>query len=177
LSEKVTIDKVKSKQGLLSKIQNFFTFGYGTKEDLRELDKKLRDLYYNDLNQLRHDLEDIYLTSLETGQKASNRDLKKNIQVLDRIVEKVRHADYGYAGLMDRKGHIRNEELARVFDFDKTLSDEINSMKEAGRTIQGEVEGENWSLVTSESKKIKALLLQFEKKWYERENQFRPLDV
>ncbi len=41
-----TIDQVKDKQGIISKIQNFFTLGYGTKEDLRELDKKLRDNYY-----------------------------------------------------------------------------------------------------------------------------------
>ena len=33
-----TVDKVKSEQGIFDKIQNFFTGGYGTKEDLRELD-------------------------------------------------------------------------------------------------------------------------------------------
>jgi len=30
-----TIDKVKSKQGIISKIQDIFTLGYSTKEDLR----------------------------------------------------------------------------------------------------------------------------------------------
>ena len=36
MEERETIEKVKGKQGVLSKIQNFFTLGYGTKEDLRE---------------------------------------------------------------------------------------------------------------------------------------------
>jgi len=53
MDEKETIDKVKNKQGILDRIQNFFTMGYGTKEDLRELDKKLRDLMYEDFRSLR----------------------------------------------------------------------------------------------------------------------------
>ena len=48
MAERETIEKVKEKQGILSKIQNFFTLGYGTKEDLRELNRKLRDNYYAD---------------------------------------------------------------------------------------------------------------------------------
>ncbi|MCZ2809688.1 MAG: hypothetical protein O2V44_10075, partial [Candidatus Bathyarchaeota archaeon] len=106
MSERETIEKVKGKQGILSKIQNFFTLGYGTKEDLRELDRKLRDNYYVDLRDMRHVWEDLYLEAMDAGV-AQSRDYKKVIQVLDRVTEKVRHADYGYAGLMDRKGHIR----------------------------------------------------------------------
>jgi len=90
-----TIDKVKSDQGILSKIQNFFTLGYGTKEDLRELDAKQRDLYYMDLKDMRHVWEDLYLEAMDAGQ-AQSRDYKKVIQVMDRVTEKVRHADYGY---------------------------------------------------------------------------------
>ena len=47
MEERETVEKVKGRQGVLSKIQNFFTLGYGTKEDLRELDRKLRDFYYS----------------------------------------------------------------------------------------------------------------------------------
>jgi uncharacterized protein YjbJ (UPF0337 family) len=34
-SSQSTIDQVKGKQGIISKIQDFFTLGYSTKEDLR----------------------------------------------------------------------------------------------------------------------------------------------
>jgi hypothetical protein len=176
LSERETIDKVKGKQGILSKIQNFFTLGYGTKEDLRELDRKLRDLYYVDLRDMRHVWEDLYLEALDAGA-AESRDYKKVIQVLDRVTEKVRHADYGYAGLMDRKGHIRENELARVFNSDRDLEKEVDGLKAAVNKAKAEVEAENWTAVSGEVKNVKSLLLAFEDKWNEREKQFRPLEM
>lgn len=177
MAEKETIGKVKGKQGTLSQIQNFFTLGYGTKEDLRELGKKLRDLYYEDLRDMRHVWEDAYLAALEAGVKSSTSDFKKVIQVLDRVMEKVRHADYGYAGLMDRKGHIREEELAKVFNYDRTLSSDIESMKDAVNKTYSEAESENWITTHTEVKKVKGLLLAFENKWHKREKQFRPLEI
>ncbi len=177
MAERETIEKVKDKQGVLSEIQNFFTLGYGTKEDLRELDKKLRDLYYADLRDLRHVWEDVYLGALDVGVAASKRDFKKIIQVLDRLMEMVRHADYGYAGLMDRKGHIREKELARVFNNDRTLSDDVEGINTAIRKVQSDAEAERWSNVSADAKKIKSLLLTFEDKWRGREKQFRPLEI
>ncbi|MFB0569700.1 MAG: hypothetical protein ACETV0_08830, partial [Nitrososphaeria archaeon] len=53
------------------------------------------------------------------------------IQVIDRVAEKVNRADYGYAGLMDRKGHVRETELARVFNYDKTLDGDIQGITKA----------------------------------------------
>ncbi len=176
MAERETIAKVKSKQGALSQIQNFFTLGYGTKEDLRELDKKLRELYYEDFRDMRHVWEDAYLAAMDAGQ-AGNRDFKKIIQVLDRVMEEVRHADYGYAGLFDRKGHIREEELARVFNYDRALSSDVESMKEAVKKTRSEAEAENWSNITAEVSKIKDLLLGFENKWRERERHFRPSEI
>jgi hypothetical protein len=176
MAERETIEKVKEKQGILSKIQNFFTLGYGTKEDLRELDKKLRDIYYADLRDMRHVWEDLYLDVLDAGY-ASNRDYKKVIQVLDRVAEKVRHADYGYAGLMDRKGHIREEELAAVFNYDRDVSTDINALEVAVKKIQMEAEAENWDGIPDKVKNVKRLLLAFENKWDDRENQFRPLKM
>ena len=131
MSEHETIEKVKSKQGILDKIQNFVTMGYGTKEDLRELDKKLRVFMYDDLRRLRHRWEDIYLEALNESVDLSGRKFKKIIQVLDRVMEKVRHADYGYAGLMDRKGHIRENELARVLNHDKALNVDVAELTQA----------------------------------------------
>jgi len=176
LSERETIEKVKGKQGILSKIQNFFTLGYGTKEDLRELDRKLRDLYYVDLRDMRHVWEDLYLEAMDAGA-AQSRDYKKVIQVLDRVTEKVRHADYGYAGLMDRKGHIREDELARIFNYDKAVGKEIDCLKVAVEKTRSETEAENWEAVPAEVKNVKSLLIAFENKWNEREKQFRPLEI
>jgi len=176
LSERETIDKVKEKQGIFSKIQNFFTLGYGTKEDLRELDRKLRDLYYIDLRDMRHVWEDLYLAAMDAGA-AQSRDYKQVIQVLDRVTEKVRHADYGYAGLWDRKGHIRENELASVFNFDRDLGQKLEGLQAAVGKAKSLVEAENWENVSAEVKNVKSLLLAFEDKWTEREKQFRPINM
>jgi len=175
-TSKSTIDKVKSKQGILSKIQDFFTLGYSTKEDLRELDKKLRDNYYSDFKSMRHKWEEIYLEALNA--KESNKDdYKKVIQVMDRVAEKINRADYGYAGLMDRKGHMREDELARVFDYDKTLGDQVDGLEVAIEEIYGLAEAENWSETRTKVRGVKISLLNIEKKWDEREREFRPLEV
>ena len=176
MSERETIEKVKGKQGIFDKIQNFFTRGYGTKEDLRELDRKLRDNYYITLRDMRHTWEDLYLEAIDAGV-SKTRDYKKVIQVLDKVTEKIRHADYGYAGLWDRKGHIREEELARTFNYDKEVGANIDSLKAAVEKVQTETEEENWETVADEVKKVKKTLLALEDKWNEREKQFRPLEI
>ena len=170
------IDKVKQKQGIISKIQDIFTLGYSTKEDLRELDKKLRDNYYADLKNLRHRWEEIYLEALNAKQ-LNKDDYKKIIQVMDRVAEKINRADYGYAGLMDRKGHIRENELAKVFDYDKALGDSIQSLELAVQELYKYAEDENWNDTPTKVRAIKSLLSDIEQKWDGRETEFRPLEV
>jgi hypothetical protein len=176
LSERETIEKVKAKQGIFSKIQNFFTLGYGTKEDLRELDRKLRTIYYIDLRDMRHVWEDLYLAAIDASE-ANSRDYKKVIQILDILSEKIRHADYGYSGLFDRKGHIRENELAHIFSFDRNFSNDLDNLNNAVEKTKDEIEAENWEVVSAEVKNVKNLLLAFEDKWIEREKQFRPLKM
>lgn len=171
-----TIDRVKQKQGIISKIEDIFTLGYSTKEDLRELDKKLRDNFYGDFKSLRHRWEEIYLTALNARQPNGD-DYKKVIQVMDRVTDKVNRADYGYAGLMDRKGHIRENELARVFDYDKALGTFIQGIDQEITEINALAEAEKWSETPPRIRNMKNLLLEFESKWNTREREFRPMEV
>jgi len=172
-----TIEAVENKQGIIAKIQNVFGLGYATKEDLRELDKKLRDFYYADFKNLRHRWEEIYLSALNAGQKQTGDEFKKVIQVIDRVAEKINRADYGYAGLMDRKGHIRENELAKVFDYDKALGSDIQGMVKAVDDLYGDSEADRWSDAAAKVKNIKLQLLDFESKWNNREKEFRPLEA
>jgi len=177
MSERGTIEKVKDKQGIIAKIEDVFGLGYATKEDLRELDKKLREIYYADFKALRHRWEEIYASALNAGMKSIGDDFKKVIQVIDRVAEKVNRADYGYAGLLDRKGHMREEELARVFDYDKALSDEIQGITKAVDELYGDSEADRWTDAPTKIKNIKSLVLDFESKWNDREEQFRPMEA
>jgi len=171
-----TIDKVKQKQGIISKIQDIFTLGYSTKEDLRELDKKLRDNFYADFKSLRHRWEEIYLEALNAKQPNGDQ-YKKVIQITDRVAEKVNRADYGYAGLMDRKGHIRENELAKVFDYDKALGESIQTVEQIVEELYQDMEAEKWTEAPAKVSAVKMMLLDLETKWDGRENEFRPLEV
>jgi len=177
MSTAETIERVKERQGLFGKIQDVFTFGYATKEDLRELDKKLRDNYYADFKSLRHRWEEIYLAALNAGQMTLGDDFKKVIQVMDRVAEKIHRADYGYAGLFDRKGHIRETELARVFNHDKALGDEVQSVSKAVDELHSDMEADKWVDARNKVRNIKSLILNLEAKWDSREKEFRPLEV
>lgn len=171
-----TIDKIKQKQGILSKIQDIFTLGYSTKEDLREIDKKLRDLYYADFKEMRHKWEEIYLKALDANQQNGD-DYKKVMQIMDRVAEKINRADYGYAGLMDRKGHIRENELARVFDYDKAIGTQVQGLEQAVEELYGFVEAESWDETPARVRAIKTMLLDLEKSWNQRKEEFRPMEV
>ncbi len=171
-----TIDKVKQKQGIISKIQDVFTLGYSTKEDLRELDKKLRDNYYADFKSLRHRWEEIYLEAIDAKQPSPD-DYKKVIQIMDRLGEKIDRADYGYAGLLDRKGHIRENELAKVFDYDKALGSDIAQLETAIDELQKYAQDGSWNEAPAKVRTIKGLMLDLEAKWDGREREFRPLEV
>jgi hypothetical protein len=177
MSERDTIEKVKQRQGVLAKIENLFGFGYATKEDLRELDKKLRDSYYADFKSLRHKWEEIYLTAVNAGLKKAGDDFKKVIQVMDRVAEKIHRADYGYAGLMDRKGSIKEAALAKVFDYDRALSNDIRGLIGSVDELYSDSEAERWADVTAKVGDVKSLILGFESKWDGREKEFRPLEV
>jgi len=177
MSERETIEKVKEKQSLFDIIQNVFTLGYGTKEDLREVDKKLRDFYYADFKALRHRWEEIYLAALNAGQKQAADNLKTVIQIIDRVAEKVHHADYGYAGLFDRKGSIREKELAHIFNYDKTLETDLKTLTTTVNQLHNDTENENWQDLSAKVKQVKSLIQAFESKWDERKKEFRPVEI
>jgi hypothetical protein len=177
LSEKDTIERIKARQRLFAKIQNILTLGYGTKEDLRELDKQLRDFYWDDLRQLRHRWEKAYMEALDAGQMSLNRGFKGVIQVMDRLSEEVQRADYGYAGFFDRKGHIREDELTKVFDYDRGFDEDVARLKEGVEKVYSNVKAKAWSAVSDEVDAVRGVLDGVETKWRDRERQFRSPEV
>jgi hypothetical protein len=170
-----TLSRIKERQGIWGKIQNFFTLGYGTKEDLREVDKALRDNYYQTFKEVRYKWIEINLAALEAGLKGD--DFKKVLEVTDRLMEKVHRADYGYAGLFDRKGHIREEGLTKSLDFDKEFSVSLEEFESAVNEVFADYESEDWKSVTAKVKKIRSGIVALDTKWNDREQVFRPIGV
>ncbi|MGQ9680587.1 MAG: hypothetical protein ACUVV4_07480 [Candidatus Bathyarchaeia archaeon] len=172
-----TLERVKKRQGLFDKIQNFFTLGYGTREDLRGIDKQLRDYYWEDLLESRHRWEKIYLDVVESGQDAIVKDLKRIIQTLDRVSTMIQRGDYGYAGLFDRKGSIREAELEKIFDHDKSFGANLDKLKEVVDRMRSDVKMKSWDAVQKDVEEMAGILQAIEGDWRVRERLFRSLEV
>jgi hypothetical protein len=101
--------------------------GYKEKELRRESDRLVRNHLYLKLSTAKTDLREI-------SQKLADRryfdvlpDVDRLIAKMDRVVEKVNHASYGYSGFFDAI-KIREENLDRMIDFDNQLLDGINAL-------------------------------------------------
>lgn len=170
-----TLTRVKERQGILSKIQNFITFGYATKEDLREADKALRDSYYQSLREMRQRWVEVNLSALEAGMQGD--DFKKVLQVMDRLMEKIHHADYGYAGLFDRKGKIGEEGLAKGLDFDREFGAALAEIESSIGDVYSCRERGDWASVSEKVKLLRSKMVSIDEKWNERDRVFRSIGV
>ena len=101
--------------------------GYKEKELRRESDRLIRNHLYLKLSTAKTDLREI-------SQKLADRryfdvlpDVDRLLAKMDRVVEKVNHASYGYSGFFDAV-KIREENLDRMIDFDNQLLDGINAL-------------------------------------------------
>jgi hypothetical protein len=98
--------------------------GYKEKELRRESDRLIRNHLYLKLSASKNDLRAI-------SQKLADRryfdvmtDMDRLLAKMDRIVEKVNHASYGYSGFFDAV-KVKEENLDRMIDFDNKLIDNV----------------------------------------------------
>ncbi|HTY74330.1 MAG TPA: hypothetical protein VMD05_02045, partial [Candidatus Nanoarchaeia archaeon] len=75
------------------------------KSDLRDISQKLTDRRYFDVM----------------------TDMDRLLAKMDRVVEKVNHAPYGYSGFFDAV-KVREENLDHMIDFDNKLIDGVNAL-------------------------------------------------
>ncbi len=98
--------------------------GYKEKELRRESDRLIRDHLYQKLSIEKTDLREI-------SQKLADRryfdvltDMDRLLAKMDRVVEKVNHASYGYSGFFDAV-KVKEDSLDRMIDFDNKLMDGV----------------------------------------------------
>ena len=120
---------VKGQMRLSERIAAFIPgfHGYKEKELRRESDKLIRNHLYLKLSIEKTDLREI-------SQKLADRryfdiltDMDRLLAKMDRVVEKVNHASYGYSGFFDAV-KVKEDSLDRVIDFDNQLMDGVNAL-------------------------------------------------
>jgi ABC-type transporter Mla subunit MlaD len=110
---------------IIAKVPGFK--GYKEKELRRESDRLIRNHLYQKLSTAKTDLREI-------SQKLADRryfdvltDMDRLLAKMDRVVEKVNHASYGYSGFFDAV-KIREKNLDHIIDFDNQLLEGINAL-------------------------------------------------
>ena len=156
------------RSGILDDIENFVTAGYGRKEDLRALDKNLRDRYYSELIKLRHRWEEIYLGVLDAGQSSIGRECKVAIQTLDRLATMVNRAEYGYAPLFDRVKKIQEKTLNSVLDHDRGLAQNMAQLSQDMVSTEAALKASAWPKLSVLVDTLNEDLSVFEENWNKR---------
>jgi septation ring formation regulator EzrA len=127
--KKDVYSEVKGQMHLSERIAAFLPGfrGYKEKELRRESDRLIRNHLYLKLSTAKTDLRTI-------SQKLADRryldvmvDMDRLLAKMDRVVEKVNHASYGYSGFFDAV-KVKEENLDRMIDFDNKLIDNVTAL-------------------------------------------------
>lgn len=104
--------------------------GYVDRELRRDADKRLRDLIASQLEEQKQALLTVQKKLLSSGGLAWLDDVDGAIQKLQLLIDRVRTASYGYAGLFDAV-RIREEQLDALHRFDVALAGRLVAVEHA----------------------------------------------
>jgi len=94
--------------------------GYKQKELRREADKLLRTTIATQLSDLRMKLSGLQLDFMGAGKLYLVDDLERAVGKLQILIDRLKTASYGYAGLLDAV-KIKEAELDALYDYDQQL--------------------------------------------------------
>ena len=118
-------EEMRFSEKVMDKVPGFK--GYKEKELRRESDRLIRNHLYLKLTKAKTNLR-------KFSQKLADRryfdvltDMDRLLAKMDRVVEKVNHASYGYSGFFDAV-KVKEKNLDRMIDFDNQLLEGINAL-------------------------------------------------
>ncbi len=120
---------VQSQMNLPEKIASFIPGfrGYKEKELRRESDRLIRNHLYMKLTIEKNDLRDIEQKLADRRYFDVLTDMDRLVAKMDRVVEKVNHASYGYSGFFDAV-KVKEGNLDHMIAFDSKLIDGITAL-------------------------------------------------
>jgi len=98
--------------------------GYKQKELRREADKLLRMEVAAKLDEQRKRVADLQMQLITGGQIEWLDDLERAVMKMQRLIDRMRTASYGYGGLFDAV-KVKEEELDALYDFDNRMFDSV----------------------------------------------------
>jgi len=102
--------------------------GYKDKEVRREADKLIRLKVARGLQEQRRRLNSIEVRLVNAGRLGVLLVLDRSLMRLQLLIDRLKTASYGYAGLFDAI-KVREEELDALYDYDVALLDNVGQVK------------------------------------------------
>lgn len=154
------IDKVKGEQNFMERIISYVPgyHGYKEKELRREADKIIRNYLVKELNEARMILNDFLKEIAESNETTAFSTANRTAAVLDRLISKIEHANYGYSGFFDAV-KVKEDKLEKLIEYDLNVLENVKSVKETAKNL-------------SKQNDSKVALEDFRKKLIELENIF-----
>lgn len=117
------VDAAKERMGAIERLLKGLPGirGYVDKEMRRDADKRLRELIAQELEVQKQALHEIQRSLLEGGGMLWLDNVDQTIQKLQILVDRIKTASYGYAGLFDPV-RVREEALDALHRFDQALA-------------------------------------------------------
>jgi len=130
-------DKIKDSQGLFGKIAGMIPGfkGYMDREQRRDADKMLRDTVANRYDEQLSRISNLQVQLISSGGIEYVDDLQDSATRLQRFIDTVRTAAYGYSGMFDAV-KVNEAELAKLYAFDLALMDRVSAVASAVDNVE-----------------------------------------
>jgi hypothetical protein len=143
--------------------------GYKSSEDRRIADKQLRAVIGERLSKVKDRLDRVVDALSRSGNLDSLAIIDQSGRKLERLIDRMRFADYGYTAVFDRV-QLGDAQLLQIYQFDATIMRELPQFDGAVATIESA--GADGDKVRAGISSFDALVGDFDKRFEGRQHLF-----
>lgn len=135
--------------------------GYKEKELRRESDKLIRNHIVQRLTIARKDLKEVFQKLSDGKMQEVLTDMDRFVMRFDRVMQKINHASYGYAGFFNIV-KIEEGKLDKMIEFDNGLLDETEKVVAEADTFKKEVAKQKFEKTRNHLDNLESMLEELE---------------
>jgi len=143
--------------------------GYKEREIRRETDRLVRNILYGKLSQARDGVKAASASIVDRGHSTLYGDVNRLNAVMDRVSERINHAEYGYAGFFDAV-KVKEGALDRMLNFDANLLKTVQDVEDKSLQLKTAADAEAAAGVKAKLDALIGSLRELEALFNERKN-------
>jgi len=136
-------EKIKGGENFLEKLMRKIPGfeGYKNREQSRTADQIQRKFMANELTQQKGRLGEVGQEMIRSGNIALIAEVDRVTKIIDKVIDRIEHATYGYSGLFDAV-RIGEMELDTIYEYDMEMVNNISSIGEAIDALEYSIDDE-----------------------------------